>query len=572
METEVAIIGGGPVGLSAAALLGSLGVRTVLVEQNASTSVHPRGHVVNARSMEIFRSLGCADLVSRAGLPPERNAGVAFLSRLTGPDIGILATRGIPERDTAHRAASPCLKTSCPQDVLEPILAETARKHPDVRLLFSTQLREFDVVDDGVRLKCKQGEGDLVIDARYVIAADGARSFVRERLGIGMTGRGRIGRQIGIYFEADLWKFVETRPYLLWWIFNAQTCGVLIALDGRRRWTYNFAFDPEKHHAEEFSTERCESIVRAAIGTNEVPITIRSILPWRMQARIADRFGNGRIFLAGDAVHPLPPTGGQGMNTGIGDVHNLAWKLALVLRGRAPAALLDSYEAERRPVAQTNIEQSVHNAMKMAESGLSGMATHDSPIAKKLDGPDAADAERHIREVVPTLREHFDYIGQTFGHCYSSPWIVPDGTSPPPFQIEHYEPVACPGHRAPHLWLGGSNGSIRSTIDLPEGGRFVLLTTPEGTEWRRAFAEVSAALRIPSRSYAIGAGGDYLDQEGSFARSFGIVSSGMVLMRPDGYVAARSVRAVPDPRQFLERALRVALAGIDAMREEPSPA
>jgi putative polyketide hydroxylase len=571
METEVAIVGGGPVGLSAAALLGSLGVNTTLIERNESTSVHPRGHVVNARTMEIFRSLGCADAVARAGLPPERNTGVTFLSRLSGPDIGVLATRGIPERDRAHQSASPCLKSSCPQDVLEPILVETARRFPSVKLLFSTELRDCTLGADNVRLECEQGQGKLTIDARYVIAADGARSFVRERLGIGMTGRGRIGRQLGIYFEADLWSLVEKRPYLLWWIFNAETCGVLIALDGRRRWTYNFAFDPEKQRVEEFTIERCEAIVRAAIGANEVPLTIRSIQPWRMQARLADRFSDGRVFLAGDAAHPLPPTGGQGMNTGIGDVHNLAWKVSLVLRGCASASLLDSYNEERRPVAKTNIDQSVHNAMKMADSGLSGMATHDSHIAKMLEGPDAAEAERHIQEVIPTLREHFDYIGQTFGHFYASAWIASDGTSPPPFQIEHYEPVARPGHRAPHLWLDGPKGRL-STIDLTGDGRFVLLTTPEGAEWQAAFADVSAALRIPSRSCRIGRGGDYVDEGGHFAASYGIGSRGMVLVRPDGYVAARSAHAVPDPKKFLERALNSALVGADARSEEPSAA
>lgn len=571
METEVAIVGGGPVGLSAAALLGSLGVNTTLIEQNESTSVHPRGHVVNARTMEIFRSLGCAEAVASAGLPPERNAGVTFLSRLNGPDIGVLVTRGILERDRAHQSASPCLKSSCPQDVLEPILVETARRFPSVNLSFSTELREFTLNADKVRLDCKQRQGGLTIDARYVIAADGARSFVRERLGIGMTGRGRIGRQLGIYFEADLWSLVEKRPYLLWWVFNAQTCGVLIALDGRRRWTYNFAFDPEKQRVEEFTTERCEAIVRAAIGANDVPIKICSIQPWRMQARLADRFRDGPIFLAGDAVHPLPPTGGQGMNTGIGDVHNLAWKLALVLRGCASVSLLDSYNEERRPVAKTNIDQSVHNAMKMADSGLSGMATHESHIAKMLEGPDAADAERHIREVIPGLREHFDYIGQTFGHAYASAWIVPDETSPPPFRIEHYDPVARPGHRAPHLWLDGPTGRL-STIDLTGDGRFVLLTTPEGVEWQAAFADAAAAPRIPSHSCRIGSGGDYTDEDGKFAGAYGIGSRGMVLIRPDGYVAARSAHAVPEPKKFLERVLNNALVGLPAISAEPSAA
>ncbi|MGX9943182.1 FAD-dependent monooxygenase [Bradyrhizobium denitrificans] len=560
METAVAVVGGGPVGLSAALLLGSLGVDVTLIERNASTSVHPRGHVVNARTMEIFRALGCDAEVARASLPADRNTGVSFVSRLKGPDIGVLATRGIPERDRAHRDASPCVKMSCPQDVLEPILAAAASKLPSVSLSFGTELRDLSMHRGGVRLMCQRQDAELALEARYVIAADGARSFVRERLGIGMSGRGRIGRQIGIHFEADLWELVQDRPYLLWWIFNAETCGVLIALDGRRRWTYNFAFDPEKETAQDFTETRCESIVRAAIGVDDLPLSIRSIQPWRMQARLADRFSEGRVFLAGDAVHPLPPTGGQGMNTGVGDVHNLAWKLALVLRGVAPASLLDSYDAERRPVAHTNIEQSVQNALKMAESGLSGMATHDSPIARMLEGPNGPEAERHIREVVPTLREHFDYIGQTFGHAYDSAWLTPDGSPQPPFRIDHYEPVARPGHRAPHIWLQGPNGSL-STIDLAGADRFVLLTTPEGTDWQPAFDRLVAERQIPGRSYRIGLDGDHVDHDGRFAEIFGIGPRGMVLMRPDGYVAARCASAAPDPGQFLAGALFIALEG-----------
>jgi putative polyketide hydroxylase len=515
MMPNVAIIGAGPVGLTCALLLSKQGISTVVYEQNATTSTHPRGHVVNARSMEIFRSIGLEDAIVAQSLPADRNQGVAFLRRLAEPAVAVLRTRGLPERDEAHRAASPCLRASCPQDRLEPVLLHAAQNDRNIELRFSTEIRRVERDSEIVRLGGTGPDGEFEIAVPFVVGADGARSHVRREAGIEMSGRGRIGRQIGIYFEADLWSLVEERPYLLWWIYNAQTCGVLIALDGRHRWTYNFAFDEENESAADFTPERCAGILREVIGIDTIDVEIRSILPWRMQARLADRMNVGPLFLAGDAAHPLPPTGGQGMNTGIADVHNLAWKLALVLRKQAPRALLDTYNTERRPIAQINIDQSVANAMKMAELGLSGMATADSAMARSLDGDGRDAAEAHMRKVVPDLREHFDYLGQTFGHVYHDGALLDDGTAAPEFSVIDYTPDARPGHRAPHLWLQ-QNGRQVSTIDLVGYGQFTLFTTPECSEWQAAFARAIEDRRLSGHAWTVGAGGDLVDPSGQF--------------------------------------------------------
>lgn len=557
MDTDVVIVGAGPVGLTAALLLGSLGVRVCLVEKNPSTSTHPRGHVVNARTVEIFRALGIEDAVKSAGLPADRNTGISFVRTLASPDIGVIQTRGLPERDAAHFAASPSYKVSCPQDELEPILLAAARKLPGVEIHFNTELGDFGNREDGVVAHCHGPQGPVDIRAKYLIGADGTRSGIRERLGIEMEGQGRIGRQIGIYFEADLRRLIEKRPYLLFWILNPKTCGVMIALDGNRRWTYNFAFDAEKETAADFTPDRCHEIVRTIVGDDSVPITVRSVLPWRMTARLATHFRSGRVFIAGDAAHPLPPTGGQGMNTGIGDVHNLAWKIALVLCGAADPSLLDSYEIERRPVARINIEQSVHNAVKMAESGLSGMASHQSEMAEKLAGPDAHIAEEEIRNFIPELREHFDYLGQTFGHAYDSQWIVADGTEPPPFTIVDYHPVCRPGHRLPHAWLRGSKGTV-STIDLVGFGKFVLFTTAQGGSWMDAFARAAEARNLPHDAFMVGPGTPSAD-DGSILSLFKLGENGMVLVRPDGHVLARVDQMPASPEAAINAALDQAI-------------
>jgi putative polyketide hydroxylase len=558
MDTDVAIIGAGPVGLSAALLLGRLGVRVCVIERNASTSTHPRGHVVNARTMEILRALGVEDAVRAAGLPGERNAGVTFVTALSSPDIGVIQTKGIPERDAQHRASSPSLKVSCPQDELEPILLNAAKALPNVEVHFNTEMISLKNSQKDVEAQCKNSDGEFSITARYLIGADGTRSTVREQLGIEMEGQGRIGRQIGIYFEADLWELIERRPYLLFWILNAQTCGVLIALDGRRRWTYNFAFDAEKETAADFTVERCEKIVRTVIGDDRFPFKIRSIMPWRMTARLATQFKKGRVFVAGDAAHPLPPTGGQGMNTGVGDVHNLAWKLALVLDGIANENLLESYEVERQPVAQINIDQSLVNAMKMANSGLSGMASHQSDLAQMLAGPDAPIAEEKIRSIIPNLREHFDYVGQTFGHSYNSEWIIGDGSERPEFSVVDYTPITRPGHRLPHLWMKSVSGIV-STIDLLGFEKFTLFTTTAGNSWISAFEMLAREMRLPSQSFSIGNGGDLWD-EGQAATLLKLNSTGMALVRPDGHVLARADELPASPRSFLEHALSAALS------------
>lgn len=557
---NVAIIGAGPVGLTCALLLSQQGVSSIVYEQNAMTSTHPRGHVVNARSMEIFRSIGLEDAIIAQSLPADRNQGVAFLRRLAEPAVAVLRTRGTPERDEAHRAASPCLRASCPQDRLEPVLLHAAKSDPNIDIRFSTEIRRVEHDGEIVRVGGLGPDGEFEISVPFVVGADGARSLVRQQAGIDMSGRGRIGRQIGIYFEADLWSFVEERPYLLWWIYNAQTCGVLIALDGRHRWTYNFAFDDEKETAADFTPERCVGILRAVIGVDDIDITIRSILPWRMQARLADRMNAGSLFLAGDAAHPLPPTGGQGMNTGIADVHNLAWKLALVLRNQAPRALLDTYNSERQPVAQINIDQSVANALKMAELGLSGMATADSSMARNLDGKGRDAAEAHMRNVVPDLREHFDYLGQTFGHVYHCGAFVDDGTEAAAFSVINYTPDARPGHRAPHLWLQRGGEQV-STIDLVGYGQFTLFTMPESSVWQAAFAQAISDRQLPGRVWTVGIGGDLTDPSGRFRDIFGLSNGGAVLVRPDGYVAFRAGGAEAERPDILGDAFDVLLGG-----------
>lgn len=328
-----------------------------------------------------------------------------------------------------------------------------------------------------------------------------------------------------------------------------------LPLDGRHRWTYNFAYDSQNESPQDFTRDRCVELIRAAVGDKNVPVEVCSVQPWQMQARTAEHMRSGRVFLAGDAAHPLPPTGGQGMNTGIGDVQNLAWKLKLVLDKRAPETLLDSYEIERLPVARFNVEQSARNARKMADSGLSGILRNDPTVGAKIEAPDSGPLRTKLRQAIAQQRSHFGYHGQTFGLVYNSSVIIDDGLPRPPFDVCDYVPDACPGARAPHLASTNAEDPRSSILDIFGGAHFVLLTT-DATKlyWRNVVRDLATAMLLDLRVVAVGENADFAGACDRFMTLYGIGSEGAVLVRPDGHVAWRTQRPV-DAGAF-ERVIR----------------
>ncbi len=558
---HVVVIGGGPVGLSAAIGLGRLGVPVTLFERHSDTARHPRGHVVNVRTMEILRGWGLADQVRAAGLPAQRNIGTAFCVRMTGPLLGTIVSRGAdPVHDARVRSWGPEQKSSCPQDVLEPILKAGAEATPGVTIRFGAEVTALSQDADGVDVVVRTEGGDEEkVRAAYVIAADGAYSPTRDRLGISMSGADRIGNQMGVYFHADLWEHVKDHPYLLWWVYNAQASGVLIALDGRSRWTFNFAYDAEREDVASFTEGRCIELIREAVGVPDLDVDLRSARPWTMRAQTAERMRAGRVFLAGDAAHPLPPTGGQGMNTGVGDVHNLAWKIAAVLAGSAEPALLDTYETERAPVARFNVEQSHRNARVMADAGLGGMVRNDDDLIASLEHLDAA-GHAALQASIESQRDHFDYHGQVLGVTYRSTAITDRGEPVPPLTIRDYVPVARPGSRAPHAWLDADR--THSLLDDFVGPRFTLVTTEAGwPHWSRAFDEVAPELVVR----VVDAEDTSPDRD--LVALYELGDDGAVLVRPDGHVAARADAAdAASPA-----AMRAALERARGREAEPTP-
>ncbi|MEU5300101.1 FAD-dependent oxidoreductase [Streptomyces noursei] len=533
-RVPVLIVGGSLVGLSASLFLGRLGVPHVLVEKHADTSRHPRGRGNNVRTMELYRVAGAEDPIREAASVLADNHGILQARSLTGDDQEWLFREIDPGGGLAR--FSPAAWCLCSQNDLEPVLRRCARElGGDLR--FSTELMTSEQDADGVTAVVEdRNTGEhTTLRADYLIAADGPRSPVRERLGIGQRGPGDLFHNVSITFRArELADVVGDRRFIACYLTDPEADGALLPVDNSEEWVFHAPWHPERGETlEDFTDERCVAHIRRATGVPDMAVEITGKAPWHAAERVAERYSAGRIFLAGDAAHEMSPTGAFGSNTGIQDAHNLAWKLAAVLDGAAAPALLDTYEEERRPVAE------VTSARASARS-----AEHSHP------GYDPAPGGGGRQRGVLTV---------ALGYCYPSGAVI--GADPElPVVPEQLRLTGEPGTRAPHLWLHG-DGARRSTLDLYERS-FVLLTgTEDGKIWRAAAEAAAAHWSACLDHYRIGtdADADLVPEEGvDWAEVHGTAPEGAVLVRPDGFVAWRADGRVADP----EGALREVLGGL----------
>ena len=517
VEVPVLVVGAGPTGLCASLLLSQYGVNSLTVEKHAGTSIYPRATGINTRSMEILRSLGLEDDVRRASFGV--TARIARSRVLVDPEPELSPSF----RDDSQKA-SPCWWTSCSQYELEPILLRAATAHPDAQLLFGTELLGFDETGEGIIAQIADRASRRVreVRCRYLIAADGAKSLVRERLGIRMHGVGDMGRNVSIHFRADLRKRMPGQPHFLQFVQNDGVMGIFIPTDSDSRWVLGVS---AMAGGESVSPERAVQLVRLASGVHDLEVELLARVAWMMQADSAERWRDGNVFLAGDAAHRMTPAGGLGLNTGIQDVHNLCWKLAAVTQGWAGPRLLDTYEVERMPVGSYNVQRSA------------GLITGDS------------EAEVTALDV-------------DLGFTYASAAVAADGTLPPQLGAE-YEPSARPGARAPHLWLGQGPGKV-STLDL-FGPRMTLLTGARAQMWFQAADTIATTTSTPLTHRVIGWGLETHDAGRAWRELYGVEEGGAVLVRPDGHVAWRRPTAVPCPARDLGHALDAVLSRTDTL-------
>ncbi|WP_316574203.1 FAD-dependent monooxygenase [Nocardia canadensis] len=538
-RTPVLIVGAGPVGLATAYVLGRHGVASLVCERFGGINPHPRAHVVNTRSMELLRSWGIADAVTGDAVAPEWMRNIVWKQTLAGSALGrIDLADGGQDRILRRAGASPEMITSCAQDRVQQRLLDALRAQGMATLAFETEVRGVADVGDHVAVELESGGRRRTVQARYVVASDGAAGTLRDDLGIGMAGVPELGQQLNIYFHADLAPWTEADPALLIWLINAHSPGVLIGMDGDHRWTLNRPFDPAQESLSDYTPQRCIDLVRTAVGSADLAVDIRSVGTWTMAARTAASYRAGRVLLAGDSAHQFPPTGGLGMNTGLADADNLGWKLAAVLGGWAPDALLDSYETERRAVAVSNTEHSVGNALRMVDAGVGPLTVE---IAQRLDSPDPEVAQRErdrLAAAIPQHRAHFDDLEQELAYVYDA-----DGVATDPIG------TAVVGARLPHVWTRYDQATI-STLDLL-GPWFTVIAGAAGSSWATATAE--AAGQIPIRAFVVGR---ELDLDPG---RLGIGTTGAVLVRPDGHIAWLTDRASETPVTDLTLALRGAL-------------
>jgi putative polyketide hydroxylase len=524
-RVPVLIVGGGIVGLSASLFLSQHGVRTELVERHPGTSIHPRARGVNGRTMELYRELGLEEAVRAAGAELAPAWGI-----YTGETLANVI-EGLPRGETRPRLGptavtdeiSPTTGSRGTQDLIEPVLLAAARERGG-RLLFSTEMVGFNQDADGVaaRLRDRQSGAERMVRADYVIAADGAGSPSRRALGASTSGGGSLGHLLNILFRADLRELVRDREFSICLIERPDVRGLFTSIDNRSRWVFHLSYDAGRDTPEDYPLERCAALVRTALGLPVPDLEVVSILPWESAVRVCDRFQHGRVFLAGDAAHQMPPWGGQGANSGVQDVHNLAWKLAAVLRGQAPPALLATYDEERRRVTLVAAEESGAAA---DERGLLSLERAGSGFASRW----------------PRL------LG--YGYRYASRAISGgDGAGLAEGDIGL---DGRPGTRVPHAWVTRGGERI-STLDVL-GRQFVVLAGPRGAAWRDAAAGLGLV------AYRVGPDGDLADPESCWADRAGVGPDGALLARPDGFVAWRAQEPPAEPRRDLAAALGRAL-------------
>lgn len=554
--TQVAIVGGGPTGLVLALFLDFYGIRTTLFEAEANPRWHPKGNTQNARTMEHYRRLGFSDDVRRLGLPGDHPFDQAYFTRLSAHEIyrypkpsrdRRIAMRR--ERPVTDQLPEPLFHVN--QMYVERYMLERARARPNIDVRCGWQVQRYSQDETGVRLTAARtdGAGEATWRADYAVACDGGRSFVRKTLGIGYEGDVQrkdaywAGQFFSVYMRIpDLYpKFVGHRRAWMYWPINPdpQTRGVIIALNG----VDEFMMLVKATGGSDVDTDYVAGCVQQSIGA-DIPVHILGYQPWSAgQALVAERYVAGRTMIAGDAAHLFTPTGGFGMNTGIDDTSNLAWKLAAVLQGWGGAHLLDSYEAERKPVGYRNTGASRKYASLM----------HDVVVPEDIEaeGPPGEAARRAVAEHSYVRRNHFvrpehkDGVGVHLGGRYDgSPVIVPDGAPPEdrfPETFDEYFPSGVPGGRAPHLWLDDERVMGSSLFDR-FGRGFTLLRLDPATRDAEALARTAARRGVPLT---------ILDLDIPEARA--LYGRGLALIRPDQYIAWRGDTPPDDPDALLAR-------------------
>jgi 2-polyprenyl-6-methoxyphenol hydroxylase-like FAD-dependent oxidoreductase len=548
-DQSVAIVGGGPIGLALALHLDMYGVRSTVFNTEPETRWHPKGNIHNARTMELFRKVGIADRIRALGLPGSHPFDVAYFTRLKAYEIARGRTPSRNERQRMRDVGPATDQLPEPthrvnQMYVERFLFDEASRRPGIAMRFGSTVD--DIVEDGqgVRLTVKAGNTAEQHRAAYAVGCDGSRSTVRKALGIRYEGEDHLmnvfmgGEFVSIHMEIPgLYDALGPRKAWMYLTINPDTRIVIITLDGAGQ----FMMHKRRSPGEVIDEAGIRRTIQKAIGA-DIPVTIVSQRAWQAGGYlVAERFQSGRMLLAGDAAHLFTPTGGFGLNTGIEDVANLAWKLAAVLHGWGGDRLLGTYETERKPIAVRNTD---------VARGM-GRAWHDIEVTSAIEQDNAAgEAERsQAAQSSFVVENHFvrpedrDWLGVVLGARYDNSPIVMSDAPPPADELERYIPSSAPGGRAPHLWLDDKRGPGSSLFDRL-GRYFTLLRIGDGTADAAPLQLAACRLGVPL---------DILDV--AQPQAFALYGCKLALIRPDHHIAWRGDALPHDVDGLLRRAI-----------------
>lgn len=575
-QTDVLVVGTGPMGATTALALAGYGVRVHVINRYNWTANTPRAHITNQRAMEVLRDLGVEQEARRDATPWEWMGDTLFTTSLAGQEIARLRTWGTgDERVGDYLQGSPCPMMDLPQDKMEPLLVKNASAKGAI-FSFNTEYlsHEQDATGVTVSLRDLLDGREYQIRARYLVGADGARSKVMDDAGLQVEGQLARAATAYVLFKADLTRYVAHRPSILYWVVTSNAAfgeigmGLLRAITPWNQWIAGWGFDMNKGEPD-FSPEEIKRKVRLLVGDPELEFEVQSTSVWHVNQAHAPVYSKGRVFCGGDAVHRHPPSSGLGSNTCMQDAFNLAWKLAFVVKGHAGESLLDSYTIERAPVGAQIVKRANQSRLDYAPLN---QCFRDSdaadPVAAGLEkladpGPDGIARRTALAAALDLKNTEFNAQGVELNQRCVSAAVIPDADATEEiFRRDpqlHVQPTTRPGAKIPHAWLAGADGRRVSTLDLVGKGKFSLVTGIAGHAW----ADAAKALDLPFvRTVVVGLPSAQ-DSYSSWHAKREIDEAGALLVRPDGVVAWRSVRGVADAasaRDALETALQKVLS------------